>query len=115
MLEGIGLRIALIVEQLRSVATAARRLLASGGAVEDLPEWLQIIADVTRLPSALSLEGQTTLRGTALIALEVLAPGVARTRAELGKQYDPNSEHAEAYAKARERQEAAYRCLVRAR
>jgi gluconokinase len=112
LLEGIGLRLGLITAQVRSVATGARRLLASGGAIEDLPEWNQILADITGLPAALSLEGQTTLRGTALIALEVLAADVVRPAAEVGNEYAPRLECSDAYREAARRQQEAYGCLV---
>lgn len=112
LLEGIGLRLGLITDQVRSVANGAQRLLASGGAVEDLPEWLQILADITGLPAALSLEGQTTLRGTALIALEVLAPDQARLPAAVGAAFTPRTESVDGYRAAAQRQQRAYSCLV---
>ena len=75
-------------------------------------EWNQILADITGLPAALSLEGQTTLRGTALIALEVLAADVVRPAAEVGNEYAPRLECSDAYREAARRQQEAYGCLV---
>lgn len=112
MVEAIGLRLALITQQMLSVAPNAKSIVASGGAAEDLPEWLQILADITALPVTQSLEGQSTLRGTALIALDVIAPAAPREPAETGSVFLPAPQNGEAYGVARDRQAAAYQALV---
>jgi len=112
MLEGIAARLAAITVQVRSVSQEAAGIVASGGALEDLPAWLQIIADVTGLPCTLSGEGQTTMLGTAHIALDVLAPEVRRAEPLLAERFEPNSQHAAAYKAMVERVEDAYRRLI---
>jgi len=112
MLEGIAVRLALIADEVRGVAPDVARVIVSGGAAEDLPEWLTILADVTGLPMIASQEGQTTLRGTALIALDVVAPGVERVPAQTGETCAPNPEHRAVYDAARERQQRVYQALI---
>src|SRR5439155_20763318 len=104
LVEGVGLRLALIVDALRTRAPNVERAVASGGAIEALPPWHQLLADMLALPVVQSLEGQATLRGTALAALEVLAPDRGRAAADTGRTYEPNPEHAEPYRRARLRQ-----------
>ncbi|HEY7294524.1 MAG TPA: gluconokinase [Dehalococcoidia bacterium] len=115
LLEGIGLRLALITDEIRQVAPDVVRMVASGGATMDLPEWLDIIADISSVPLIESLEGQTTLRGTALVALDVVAPGTARTPAAMGATHAPRPEYRAMYDAARERQRQAYNALVAGR
>lgn len=112
LVEGVGLRLALIVEALRTRAPDVQRVVASGGAVEGLPTWQQILADMFALPVVQSLEGQATLRGTSLMALDVLAPDRERPPAATGRTYEPNPDNAEAYRRAALRQASDYRCLV---
>ncbi len=112
LLEGIGLRLALIADEVRQIAPDPTRIVVSGGAAEDLPEWLNILADIVGVPMIASLEGQTTLRGTAAIALDVVAPGVERVPAATGETCAPNPEHKAAYDAARERQRRAYNALI---
>ena len=110
--EGIGQRMELITEQIQTVAPHGERIVASGGAVDGLPDWLQILADIMQLPVAMSLEPQSTLRGTAEIALDTLVPDRQRPVAPLGRTFQPNPEHATFYRAARQRQQDDYRCLV---
>ncbi len=112
MLEGIAIRLALIADEVRGVAPDVARMIVSGGAAEDLPEWLTILADATGLPMIASQEGQTTLRGTALIALDVVAPEVERVPASTGETCAPNPEHRALYNAARERQQRVYQALI---
>jgi gluconokinase len=112
MLEGIAFRLALIAEEIRSAGLKSTRIVASGGGVEGAPDWLQIIADMTGLPAALSLEPQATLRGTAEIALDVLAPKTKRSPAEMTEARKPVPANAAAYAAKRERFLSDYKALV---
>src|SRR5215217_5711408 len=64
---------------------------------QDLPAWLQILADVleaTVIPVTIK---RSTLRGTALIALDVMAPDVARTASATGKIRQPVADRAAPY------------------
>jgi gluconokinase len=113
-MEGLALRYALIAEQLTTVAPLAGRVVASGGLVETTPGWLQVVADALGRPVARSGERYATLLGTALIALEVLAPDAPRRMAAEGDAFAPTPAHAEYYRRARLRQESLYTRLVAA-
>ncbi len=112
---GVALRYGRIAAQLDEVAPAARRVVASGNITETLPGWLQMAADVLGRPVTRVATKQPTLRGTALIALETLAPDVARAPAEMGETYNPLPEHMAYYRELGDRQEALYRALVSGR
>jgi len=112
-MEGVALRYALIAEHLREVAPAAERVLASGGVTELLPGWLQLAADALNRPVTRVDQQQATLRGAALIALDVLVPDVRRAPAATAETYAPFPGHAPYYTEARARQEALYNALMR--
>jgi gluconokinase len=112
MLEGVALRLALIADELRGEAPAVERVIASGGGIESVSGWCSILADVLGLPVTASAEGQATLRGTALVALDVLAPDAARTHAAVGDTVNPDASAASAYLEKRRQHNAAYAALV---
>ena len=111
-MEGVALRYALIAEQLAQVTPETADLVASGGVAEATPGWLQIVADALGRPVTRIAQRQATLRGTALIALDVLAPGVPRVPVPLAETYKPVPEHADHYRLALARQQALYARLV---
>lgn len=111
-MEAVALRYALIAEQLAAVAPDATRVIASGGVTEVLPGWLQIVADTLGRPVVRAVQRQATLRGTALIALDVLAPDVPRSAVALGETYEPAPAHAAYYQTAAARQQALYAALI---
>src|SRR5947209_17217564 len=73
-MEGVALCYARIADQLRAGVGDPHRIAASGRITQDLPGWLQVLADVLDAPVEPVTAKRTTLRGTALHALEVLAP-----------------------------------------
>jgi hypothetical protein len=88
-MEGVAISYARIGDQLQSVAGQPQRILASGRVIQDLPAWLQILADAleaTVIPVTIK---RSKLRGTALIALYVPASGgVGTARSRLGESCD---------------------------
>src|SRR3954453_4818437 len=81
-MEGVALSYARIADQLRTVVGDPRRIVASGRVTQDLPSWLQVLADVLGAPVEPSTLKRATLHGTALHALEVLAPDTPRAPIE---------------------------------
>ncbi len=83
-LEGVALRLAAVADQLGGMA---QTVLASGGALEGSPAWVQIIANALDRPLQLLAEPETTGRGVALLLLHALdglsldayPPRIART------------------------------------
>ena len=89
------------------------QLVASGGALLYTQGWAQIMADVLGRPVTASGEDEASARGAALVALKGLGAiaGFEEHPAALGKQYKPDAERHEVYARARERQREMYRAL----
>jgi gluconokinase len=101
-MEGVAISYARIADQLQSVAGQPERILASGRVTQDLPAWLQILADVLEAPVIPVTIKRSTLRGTALIASDVLAPGIARTASATDEIRHPLTDRAASY-RARKR------------
>jgi gluconokinase len=72
MLEAVALRLALVYELLAPCAATPHEIVASGGALERLPSWAQMIADAIGQPLTQLGDAEATARGTALCALESL-------------------------------------------
>jgi gluconokinase len=71
--------------------------MASGRVTQDLPALLQVLADVLQTPVVPITMKRTTLRGTALIALKVLAPNVVRAEPTTGDARWPIEDRASYY------------------
>jgi gluconokinase len=71
-LEGVTYRWAQIAALLRQALSQPPTIVVSGGAIQHLPAWAQLIADALGLPVALSGEVEATSRGIALLALQSL-------------------------------------------
>ena len=108
-LEGVALTYARVAEQLQQAAGRAHRIAASGRVTADHPGWLQVLADALGAPVEHVTMKRTTLHGTALIALEVLAPDEPRAPVETGRTYEPVAGRAAYYADRRARYQAAVR------
>lgn len=71
------------------MAGQPQQILASGRVSQDLPGWLQLLADVLDAPVVPVTTKRATLRGTALLALDVLAPDVTRAPSPTGTPLTP--------------------------
>ncbi len=98
MAEGIILGYARVAEQLSQVSPQPREILASGRSLGTAPGILQVLADATGIPVAEVDLPRATLRGTALHALDVIAPKRVRTQVDIRATYEPNASRAEYYA-----------------
>ncbi len=76
--EGIAVSYARVVDELVKVAGQSNRVVASGRITQSLPHLLQLIADAIGTPVEHVALKRATLRGSALLALETLAPDVPR-------------------------------------
>ena len=119
-LEGVAITYRRIAEQLAEVTGHPResatggpaRIHASGRVLADLPEFGAVLADALQVPVILVTDKRVTLRGTALLALDTLAPGQARIAPTLGPARAPRHEHAQHYATLADRFERLYRALI---
>ncbi len=93
IIDGIALSYDRVLDQLTEAGAKPERVVASGRVTADYPEWLYPLADATDVAVVPLEMKRTTLRGTALIALEQLEPGGARAEPPFGEAVQPVSEH----------------------
>lgn len=112
VLEGVAISYARIADQLRSVSGQAPRILASGRVTQDVPSFLQILADVLEAPVVPVTTKRATLRGTALLGLEVIAPEVERVPPTAAETLVPVARRGEYYRGRREEYQRLYEAVV---
>lgn len=87
--EGVAFSYHRMFEQLVRVTGRPAEVLATGRVTADLPGLMQIIADVLDVPVRPITIKRSTLHGTAIHALEVLAPNVERAPVRHGDTLQP--------------------------
>jgi gluconokinase len=111
--EAIMYRFGLIYDGLCGALHAPGMVIASGGALLNVPGWIGMLSDVLGVPVTASGEPEASSKGVAMLVLHSL--GVIREFSEvptsLAETYRPNMEHHEVYRRAMERQQAMYRAL----
>lgn len=112
IVEGVALTYARVADELHPAAPQVLEVAASGRVSNDLPAWLQVLADVLARPVTHVTRRRATQRGTALLALDVLAPDVPRAPRATGTTYEPRAEHAGYYAARRARFAETYTALI---
>lgn len=112
LLEGVAISYARIADQLRGVSGQAPRILASGRVTQGLPSFLQVLSDVLEAPVVPVTTKRATLRGTALLALEVLAPDVERVGPATSETLTPVTGRAEYYRGRRAEYQRLYEAVV---
>jgi gluconokinase len=113
ILEGVAMTYARVADELHPAAPQIVQVAAAGRVSNDQPEWLQILADVLGRPVTHVTRRRATQCGTALHALDVLAPDVPRAPRATGRTYDPRSASTDHYAQRRARFGEVYDSLVR--
>jgi gluconokinase len=113
-LEAVAYRIALVFEQLERFLTGDAQVIASGGALQSSPAWLQIVADVLGRPVTLSAAEEASARGSALLALEALGELASLAHAPdlLGATIEPDPKRHDRYRQAIQRQQLLYKKLI---
>ncbi|WP_109472473.1 gluconokinase [Ornithinimicrobium cavernae] len=111
VVEGIALSYARIASQLRTVAPQPEKLYCGGRVTTDRPELLQVMADAMRTPVTPVAIKRSTLHGTALLALETLAPGVERAAPDRGATLTPVLRRRPYYTERFQRFEKVYAAL----
>lgn len=112
VLEGVVLSYGRVVDQLTEVAAEPQQILASGRMSQSLPHLLQLLADVTGVPVTPVTIKRSTLHGTALLALDTLAPDVERAAPTTAATVDPVAARADYYAERAERFAGLYSAVV---
>lgn len=111
-MEGVALSLARIAGQLASAAGPPQQVLASGRITRELPDLLQLLADVLGVPVTPVTGKRTTLRGTAIMALDVVAPGTARAQPATGPVRRPVAAHHARYAQRAQAYQALYDAVI---
>ena len=106
--EGVAISYARVVDQLMIVTGASPQIVASGRIAQSLPHLLQLVADAADTPVAHVAMKRATLRGTALLALETLAPDAERAAAPIEGTYHPHPDRRAHYVRARQRFDTLY-------
>jgi gluconokinase len=114
-MEGVALSYQRIADQLRTTAANPKRIVASGRVTQDLPSWLHVLADVLGAPVEPVTMKRATLHGTALHALEVLAPDTARAPVPTAPTLHPVLAHADYYRTRIEQYDRLYRAVIETR
>ncbi len=114
MLESVSYRFAMVADLLLPGVKSGYQMIASGGAIQNSPWWLQTMADVLGVPVGVSAEEQDTSRGTAILALNALGiwDSLDTHPAHIAETYEPNRSNANIYAEARGRQGELYSRLL---
>ncbi len=112
VLEGVGLTFRRIAAELVAHAPGAVRILAQGRITQERPELLQILADALGRPVAPVTIKRATLHGSALLALETLAPRMPRTTPDMGPVIEPHPQRTAYYADRMARFEETYAAVV---
>lgn len=114
MLESVAYRFAMVADLLLPGVKSGYQVIASGGAIQNSPWWLQTMSDVLDVPVGVSAEAQDTSRGTAILALNALGVwnSLDAHEAHIAETYEPNHDWADIYSAARERQGELYSRLL---
>jgi gluconokinase len=113
IVEGVAMTYARVADELHPAAPQIVEVAAAGRVSNDQPEWLHVLADVLGRPVTHVTRRRATQRGTALLALDVLAPDVPRAPRATGATYEPRPAHVEHYAGRRARFAEVYDALLR--
>jgi gluconokinase len=108
-MEAVAYRLTSVYDALRPLASAEHDIVASGGAILDMPSWLQITADALGHPLTASKPGdESTARGAALMAaVEAgMLPRLDEAADMIGgtSRYAPDMANHERYRVGRDRQ-----------
>jgi gluconokinase len=105
-LEGVAFRFADVAELMPGI----EEVVATGGALLQDPDWVQIMADALGRPLTTSGVKEASLRGAAVLALERL--GAAPAPAPLGRVVQPRRDRMGVFRAARERQRRLYEVVT---
>jgi gluconokinase len=105
-LEGVAFRFAEVADLMPRIED----IVATGGALLEDPEWVQIMADALARPLRTSGVREASLRGAAVLTLERL--GISAPPAAVGGLVEPRAEFADEYRAARDRQRRLYEVVT---
>ena len=112
-LEAVALRLALVYDDILGFVPSVEQVVASGGAVERLPVWLQIVADALGQSVAAAGITEASSRGVAILVLKAIgeSPQVGGPPDDVNVVYHPDDSRHQRYRSAMARQQALYERL----
>ena len=111
-IEGVALSYVRMLRDLVTVAGRPTEIIATGRVTADQPGLMQAIADAAGVPVTPLTLKRSTLRGTALHTLPVLAPGVTPAAAPRGEPFLPHPDRLGYYQRRMERFQVVYDKLI---
>ncbi len=112
-LEGVALRLSLVAEQLKTVASEDFTVVGGGGALVASPAWAQMIANALNCPLHITRETEITARGTAILALRVIGKTILSSYTPaIETTVYPITRHVDRMRAARQRQVDLYRKII---
>lgn len=96
-MEGLALSFARIAAQMRELGGEPERIVVSGGMTGAVPGWLQILADALGAPIDHVAISRSTMRGTAVLALEQVAPAALPAAVPVSRRVEPVPAHTAHY------------------
>lgn len=111
-IEGIAWSYYRMMRELVKVTGQPRQILATGRVSAELPGLTQILADVLNVPVTPIAIKRSTLHGTALHALEIIAPDVPTHPVTLGETCEPVASRRNYYDRRLERTQILYDKMI---
>ncbi|MEE1618478.1 gluconokinase [Brachybacterium sp. J153] len=96
-MEGVALSFLRIADQMREAGGEPERIVLSGGMTEAIPAWLHLLSDALGAPIDHVAVSRSTMRGSAVMALEAAAPGQAVAEVPVLRRVEPVAAHTEHY------------------
>jgi len=93
MVEGVAYRVARLWDLTSRALPGVERVIATGGTLLARPWLIQLFADVVDRPLLMSLAGEGSARGAAIVALERIGalPDITAVRSPLGRTFRPRA------------------------
>lgn len=110
--EGVAISYARVFEQLQEVAPQLNRMIASGGVSQRYPGLMGIVAQAIGFPVQVVDVKRVTMRGAAVLALSVIAPGHPTARIPRTDLTTPDPSQRDYYATKRQAFEATYDAII---
>ena len=95
MLESVSYRLFLVYKMLESFVDVETEVIASGGAIKNLPWWIQVTSDVLGHQINISKDNQDTGRGVSILILKALGKirDFDQIETEIEDKYYPNQKN----------------------
>lgn len=112
VLEGIVVSLGRVADQLKDVAGDVDRLVTTGGVSQNVPGVQQLLADRLGRETIQATFKRSTLRGTAILASEVLSPEIQAVEPPRSETFKPKAKHREHWDRLAQRFEDGYTRLI---